>query len=282
MEERFAGHPLLAELGLVQMGARFYLPSLGRFLTPDALAPAGRLAVDENVNALTLSYAEEGLRLTHNGGVRSLRRNPLPGPAPGGAAAALGLAGGVQLDRYGYANYRPVQEADPSGHNAFWVDIDLETAQALLDALLGDSQGNPGLLNLLGLAEGALDGIGTVTAALVGLVATPVAGLIAGLAMYVVSRQVGATLDGLQAFAYALRNAISAGGGDQIRIMVDHGIVGDQLTVSRAGGGTFTVLNGLFDRSGDLLIGWMMAADHGADVMWELGGIVYYWRRAPN
>ena len=280
-DARYAGHPLLDGTGLVQMGARFYLPALRRFLTPDALAPADGPASATQTNALTLSYAEEALRMSQNGGVRGLLANPLPAAQPDTAvAAAVGLGGGLQLDRYGYANYRPVQETDPSGHTSFWVDIDLETAQALVDALLGDSSGNPGLLSRLGLFEGSLDGIIAVTMALTSLVATPLAGAIAGLVMYVLSQQVGATLENLESFAHALRNAINGGGGDRIRLTVDHGLFGDEIVVSRAGGGTYTVLGGLFDRTGDLLIAWMTLADHGADVMWEIGGIVYYWRRA--
>ncbi|MCB8960924.1 MAG: hypothetical protein H6651_11460 [Ardenticatenales bacterium] len=149
------------KLGLYDYNARYYDPGTGRFLSADTLVPGKQFA------ALTGDYSEAALSQS----VKTSR-----------SQAPIALNSAV-LNRFAYAQNRPLMGTDPTGHFTEWlqhfgweswradggqIDLTVEQAQLIRDSL--------------GEIKSAFDDI-SITAGVVGQILSVLGPLIAGLKM---------------------------------------------------------------------------------------------------
>lgn len=200
-------------LGLYDYNARYYDPTIGRFISADTYVPS------QKHMALTVDFHEQ----VFLGKVKD-------------AASGPGPVTSQVLNRYAYTLNNPINSQDPTGHEPYEASITLtqEEANSLLDGfnelvlLLNKEAGNEGFLAMLvgalleagvgGLAQaGKLTEVFAAFSIIVsGTVAVILASLLVGLVVGAIgydAASAGAAADVLKDyFIPALENAIDAAG----------------------------------------------------------------------
>ena len=114
-DKKFTGQRLDGT-GLYYYGARYYDPSIGRFISPDTIVSSAPLPNGERIPALTVSYhVEEHSPYTSGGAPRVMDPQ--------------------ELNRYSYALNNPLRYTDPQGNQVDWAQALIQTGVPVLIAI---------------------------------------------------------------------------------------------------------------------------------------------------
>jgi RHS repeat-associated protein len=216
-EYRFTGQKLVDSAGgIYHMGARFYDPALGRWLSADTIVPGTAAGRDNGVtevgydDQVRLTPLTVGFHATQLLPVISEENREILVQGKSGSKYAWGPQNPQALNRFAYCTSNPLGYVDPSGYylvDLIDVQLTAEEAEDLLTELtwwLSAASGADTLVDIIDMTSVALEAAAAVMAgSVVGSPAAP--GLAAaGVLVFAGDQTLEWTIDDLQELRYTL------------------------------------------------------------------------------